>query len=1041
MVKVAASWWKRRRIRNQMKGRLLGTTGGSPQTIGVNGELLTAYFGTAEWLTSTKHRYSQVLVAPLEPGVTPGLAALSDSNRIVNLDPTNRQDIYIDGRYHFTYSIGSQMGNTYQLSGGRNVILRNIVTGGYKLQYLANSGMIMVEGIYGDYAATPDIDGIYLGGNSTTLAPSAIIQGCAILRTHGTDRDKFQITGNTGSGENTVVPVSIQQTSSTQITVVLPSDFPGYTKAGFTVTGSISGFTLTVTANSSSIPLYKGMALPNLGISDLYIDDYVTGTVAGQLTGSYTLSKSGGTVASTTLQMSAYEYKIGGAKISGTKNPLNNGFNGTYSFVSYNSGTKTLVLAFDTWVATKPGVGVSADAGVGVGVICAINGIPGEHADGVQIDKDKKFSGLYRFNNSFTGNYQPGGIARNSAISLFDIFIGREDWQTDTTFALVQDSSTYTGWFTTTALQAGVVTEFKDVYAKIRPGQTLPGHMYPDTTNGNIATTAVVDAVTREAVKFDQTTRAGFRGIVTEGLAPGGVRYGLRYWSISNTAAFTGTISGTTLTVSAITAGALTVGMIIDGPANGDVLPFMVTAMGTGTGGTGTYTINRSQTIGSATAMTGAQALPGDYTSPGYSGERTPVNGDLTNITIDDGAVQNATITVSNDKVAGASIGYVDLVHALPPGFFIADMTLAAPGAISSRCFAAYGNNIQVGSAMLPLAAGLYNNALRVTLALRSNPAVTKTKDFNVNVTSGTFASFSGAFGVTFEGHNDSQATVTGSIAGTTLTVTTAANGKLAVGMTISGTGITVGTKITALGTGTGGTGTYTVDTSQTASSTTITATNVSGSAHTIPQTLSVGAVSDRIVVAVINANSTTDRTLNSVTIGGVAATRVAVTKNPLSGSNFSYTYIYQALVPTGTDATLVATYSGTISNMSAGFYSMVGSLRSASTGLAMVYDYAGAAAGTHLDPANVTLATAAGGAVIGGQYYSSATSSGHKVSNVASITGTSAGTKTISSVIGGTTGAPTLTWTGINQDNQVDMSSSGSGTTTNCFAAFAPHL
>jgi hypothetical protein len=67
-------------------------------------------------------------------------------------------------------------------------------------------------------------------------------------------------------------------------------------------------------------------------------------------------------------------------------------------------------------------------------------------------------------------------------------------------------------------------------------------------------------------------------------------------------------------------------------------------------------------------------------------------------------------------------------------------------------------------------------------------------------------------------------AVVTGSIATTTLTVTAVTSGFLGVGHVISGTGITAGTTITALGTGTGGTGTYTVSVSQTASSTTVTA-------------------------------------------------------------------------------------------------------------------------------------------------------------------------------------------------------------------------
>lgn len=68
-------------------------------------------------------------------------------------------------------------------------------------------------------------------------------------------------------------------------------------------------------------------------------------------------------------------------------------------------------------------------------------------------------------------------------------------------------------------------------------------------------------------------------------------------------------------------------------------------------------------------------------------------------------------------------------------------------------------------------------------------------------------------------------AVVTGSISGTTLTVTAVSSGTLSVGQYISGSGVTAATKIAGFGTGTGGTGTYAVDTSQTASSTTITAT------------------------------------------------------------------------------------------------------------------------------------------------------------------------------------------------------------------------
>ena len=71
-----------------------------------------------------------------------------------------------------------------------------------------------------------------------------------------------------------------------------------------------------------------------------------------------------------------------------------------------------------------------------------------------------------------------------------------------------------------------------------------------------------------------------------------------------------------------------------------------------------------------------------------------------------------------------------------------------------------------------------------------------------------------------------SPAIVTGSISGTTLTVSAVTSGTLKIGQTIEGTGVTDGTIITAFGSGSGGAGTYTVSASQTVSSTTIYAIN-----------------------------------------------------------------------------------------------------------------------------------------------------------------------------------------------------------------------
>ena len=67
------------------------------------------------------------------------------------------------------------------------------------------------------------------------------------------------------------------------------------------------------------------------------------------------------------------------------------------------------------------------------------------------------------------------------------------------------------------------------------------------------------------------------------------------------------------------------------------------------------------------------------------------------------------------------------------------------------------------------------------------------------------------------------SASFTGSISGNTLTVTNVASGVITVNAPLTGTGVTSGTTITALGTGTGGLGTYTVNTPQTVASNTMT--------------------------------------------------------------------------------------------------------------------------------------------------------------------------------------------------------------------------
>jgi len=65
---------------------------------------------------------------------------------------------------------------------------------------------------------------------------------------------------------------------------------------------------------------------------------------------------------------------------------------------------------------------------------------------------------------------------------------------------------------------------------------------------------------------------------------------------------YTASISGTTMTVSAVTSGTIQVGQLITG--TGVTTNTKIVALGTGTGGTGTYTVSASQTVASTTIRT-----------------------------------------------------------------------------------------------------------------------------------------------------------------------------------------------------------------------------------------------------------------------------------------------------------------------------------------------------------------------------------------------------------------------------------------------------
>lgn len=128
-------------------------------------------------------------------------------------------------------------------------------------------------------------------------------------------------------------------------------------------------------------------------------------------------------------------------------------------------------------------------------------------------------------------------------------------------------------------------------------------------------------------------------------------------------AAFTASITGTTLTVSAVSSGALAVGQLVNG--TGTTAGTYITALGSGTGGTGTYTVNASQTVGSESMTTTDPGVTYDSVSGAF------IIG--SNTTGPTSTIAFATGTISDDlKLTSATGAVVSAgASAAVPGSFM----------------------------------------------------------------------------------------------------------------------------------------------------------------------------------------------------------------------------------------------------------------------------------------------------------------------------------------------------------------------------------
>ena len=247
---------------------------------------------------------------------------------------------------------------------------------------------------------------------------------------------------------------------------------------------------------------------------------------------------------------------------------------------------------------------------------------------------------------------------------------------------------------------------------------------------------------------------------------------------VADTASFTGYSSGTTLTVTAGTN--VHPGLLLS--ATGILAGTCITAYGTGTGGTGTYTISQSQTLFSA-------GTPGSFTGAGTAnaGSRW--------------IMQYQPIGMKFVGLAGAN------VSASRQTFLAVSQTAATTTTVSGVTIPySPSTGISIG-----------DNGLSTENILTSADGNTRYNRIGVN----NVNFINGAMVISGVTTNDT-ATVTADITGTTMTVSAVTSGTLSVGQQVYGSGVSQLTRITALGTGTGGVGTYTITPSQTVTSTTI---------------------------------------------------------------------------------------------------------------------------------------------------------------------------------------------------------------------------
>ena len=227
----------------------------------------------------------------------------------------------------------------------------------------------------------------------------------------------------------------------------------------------------------------------------------------------------------------------------------------------------------------------------------------------------------------------------------------------------------------------GLLTKVTLNYAEVRGMRNVSGGQYMVVVCGGYV--YVLNSTLTPTLIGQLNTNTGIVGITDNSqnvyIVDGAYRY---TWRISNpaSASFIGYVSSTTLNVTQVKTGTLAVGQQLFGP--GITAETIITALGTGTGGVGSYTINNSQTISStnlnsaATAATFTASIAGNVMSVTAISSGTLYPGQT---------IQGSTVTAGTIITAlGGSAVISYAIAAAGTGYAVGD-TITVTGGIYSQ--------------------------------------------------------------------------------------------------------------------------------------------------------------------------------------------------------------------------------------------------------------------------------------------------------------------------------------------------------------------